>query len=181
MQKITCSALLVGLACLCCWVAMTEANLPGEHRKLKKKNYMAYKDPKQPIETRITDLMDRMTLEEKVAQMAQLDRSSITEELMKKDNIGSVLNGGENLPRVGVTATQDIEMINKFQNWSLQSRLGIPIMYGIDAIHGHNNVYKATLFPHNVGLGVTRQVMTLWNGNLALHDERNSENALNLV
>nr|XP_004296272.2 PREDICTED: lysosomal beta glucosidase-like [Fragaria vesca subsp. vesca] len=156
MQKISCSALLVGLACLCCWVAMTEANLPGEHRKLKKKNYMAYKDPKQPIETRITDLMDRMTLEEKVAQMAQLDRSSITEELMKKDNIGSVLNGGENLPRVGVTATQDIEMINKFQNWSLQSRLGIPIMYGIDAIHGHNNVYKATLFPHNVGLGVTR-------------------------
>ncbi|XP_040362834.1 beta-glucosidase BoGH3B isoform X1 [Rosa chinensis] len=156
MKRINSSVLLVGLACLCCWAAMTEARLSRQHRKLEDNEYMAYKDPRQPIETRINDLMDRMTLDEKVAQMAQLDRGSVTEELMKEHNIGSVLNGGESLPRVGLTAYEDIDMINKFQNWSLQSRLAIPIIYGIDAVHGHNNVYKATLFPHNVGLGVTR-------------------------
>ncbi|KAI3989915.1 hypothetical protein MKX01_040885, partial [Papaver californicum] len=47
-------------------------------------------------------------------------------------------------------------MVNDFQNGSLSSRLGIPMIYGIDAVHGHNNVYKATIFPHNVGLGCTR-------------------------
>jgi beta-glucosidase-like glycosyl hydrolase len=47
-------------------------------------------------------------------------------------------------------------MINGFQNASLSSRLGIPMIYGIDAVHGHNNIYKATIFPHNVGLGATR-------------------------
>lgn len=49
-------------------------------------------------------------------------------------------------------------MINKIQKASLATRLGIPMIYGIDAVHGHNNVYKATIFPHNVGLGVTRLV-----------------------
>jgi len=47
-------------------------------------------------------------------------------------------------------------MINGFQNASLSSRLGIPMIYGIDAVHGHNNIYKATIFPHNVGLGAIR-------------------------
>lgn len=49
-------------------------------------------------------------------------------------------------------------MVNDFQKGSLSTRLGIPMIYGIDAVHGHNNVYKATVFPHNVGLGATRQV-----------------------
>lgn len=70
--------------------------------KAENKGYMAYKDPKQPIETRINDLMDLMTLEEKVAQMAQLDRGNITSELMKQHNIGSVMSGGECVPRAGL-------------------------------------------------------------------------------
>lgn len=49
-------------------------------------------------------------------------------------------------------------MVNEIQKASLSTRLGIPMIYGIDAVHGHNNVYNATIFPHNVGLGVTRQV-----------------------
>lgn len=49
-----------------------------------------------------------------------------------------------------------IKMVNDFQKGSLSTRLGIPMLYGIDAVHGHNNVYKATIFPHNVGLGATR-------------------------
>jgi beta-glucosidase-like glycosyl hydrolase len=47
-------------------------------------------------------------------------------------------------------------MVNGMQKGALSTRLGIPIMYGIDAVHGNNNVYKATIFPHNVGLGATR-------------------------
>ncbi|CAK9181042.1 unnamed protein product, partial [Ilex paraguariensis] len=49
-------------------------------------------------------------------------------------------------------------MVNDFQKGSLSTRLGIPMIYGIDAVHGHNTVYKATIFPHNIGLGATRQV-----------------------
>jgi beta-glucosidase len=49
-------------------------------------------------------------------------------------------------------------MVNQIQNAALSTPLGIPMIYGIDAVHGHNNVYNATIFPHNVGLGVTRQV-----------------------
>ena len=64
--------------------------------------------------------------------------------------------GSEPLPRA--TAQDWVNMINEFQKGSLASRLGIPMMYGIDAVHGHNNVYNATIFPHNVGLGCTRQV-----------------------
>ena len=49
-------------------------------------------------------------------------------------------------------------MVNEFQKGALSTRLGIPMIYGIDAVHGHGNVYKATIFPHNIGLGATRQV-----------------------
>lgn len=51
-----------------------------------------------------------------------------------------------------------VNMVNEMQKAALSTRLGIPIIYGIDAVHGHNNVYKATVFPHNIGLGATRQV-----------------------
>lgn len=53
-----------------------------------------------------------------------------------------------------------VNMVNGMQKAALSTRLGIPIIYGIDAVHGHNNVYKATVFPHNVGLGATRQVIS---------------------
>ncbi|XP_042511489.1 beta-glucosidase BoGH3B-like [Macadamia integrifolia] len=133
---------LVGLLCLCCWVAMAEAQ--------------KYKDPKQGLNVRIRDLMNRMTLEEKIGQMMQLDVKKATPEIMKTFSIGSVLSGGGNGPRPNATAADWIEMVNNLTRGSLSSRLGIPIIYGIDAVHGHNNVYGATIFPHNVGLGATR-------------------------
>lgn len=55
-----------------------------------------------------------------------------------------------------------VKMANDFQKGSLSTRLGIPMIYGIDAVHGHNNVYNATIFPHNVGLGATRQLYILF-------------------
>lgn len=73
-------------------------------------------------------------------------------------NAGSVLSGGGSAPLPEASAEDWVNMINGFQKGSLASRLGIPMIYGIDAVHGHNNVYNATIFPHNIGLGATRQV-----------------------
>ncbi|KAF8009357.1 hypothetical protein BT93_J0373 [Corymbia citriodora subsp. variegata] len=100
--------------------------------------------------------MRRMTLEEKIGQMTQIDSSVATPEILKKYSIGSVLSGGGVWPFPRAKAQDWMAMANRFQNGSLSSRLGIPIIYGIDAVHGHNNVYQATIFPHNVGLGATR-------------------------
>uniref|UniRef100_A0A2P2JXP7 Uncharacterized protein MANES_01G164700 n=1 Tax=Rhizophora mucronata TaxID=61149 RepID=A0A2P2JXP7_RHIMU len=94
-----------------------------------------YRDPKAPIEARVKDLLSRMTLEEKVAQMTQIERSVASPYYLRD---------------VGV------DMIDGFQWLALESRLGIPVLYGMDAVHGNNNVYGATVFPHNVGLGATR-------------------------
>lgn len=69
---------------------------------------------------------------------------------------GSVLSGGGVVPAPRASAKEWVDTVNKLQNGSLSSRLGIPMIYGIDAVHGHSNVYKATIFPHNVGLGATR-------------------------
>ncbi|BFG37512.1 hypothetical protein CerSpe_237850 [Prunus speciosa] len=97
-----------------------------------------------------------MTLEEKIGQMVQIDRSVASAEVMKKYFIGSVLSGGGSVPAQKASAETWINMVNDFQKGSLSTRLGIPLIYGIDAVHGHNNVYKATIFPHNIGLGATR-------------------------
>ncbi|KAH1208899.1 Beta-glucosidase BoGH3B [Glycine max] len=140
---------LLGVLWLCCWLAST-----GESQI----EYLRYKDPKQPVPTRVRDLMSRMTLEEKIGQMVQIDRSVANANVMKTSFIGSVLSGGGSEPLPRATAEDWVNMINDFQKGALESRLGIPMIYGIDAVHGHNNVYNATIFPHNVGLGCTRQV-----------------------
>ncbi|CAH8362382.1 unnamed protein product [Eruca vesicaria subsp. sativa] len=118
--------------------------------------YLKYKDPKQPLGARIKDLMNRMTLQEKIGQMVQIERTVATPEVMKKYFIGSVLSGGGSVPSPKATPATWVNMVNEIQKASLSTRLGIPMIYGIDAVHGHNNVYGATIFPHNVGLGVTR-------------------------
>ncbi|RXH76135.1 hypothetical protein DVH24_019023 [Malus domestica] len=137
---------LMGLLLSCFFIAIAEA----EH--------IRYKDPKQPLNTRIKDLLSRMTLEEKIGQMVQIDRSVASSEVMKKYFIGSILSGGGSVPAQRASPEAWINMVNDFQKGSLSTRLGIPMIYGIDAVHGHNNVYKATIFPHNIGLGATRQV-----------------------
>ncbi|ESR58911.1 hypothetical protein CICLE_v10014537mg [Citrus x clementina] len=118
--------------------------------------YAKYKDPKQPVAVRVKDLLGRMSLEEKIGQMVQIDRTIATVQFLKDYSIGSVLSGGGSTPLPQASAADWINMINDFQRGSLASRLGIPMIYGIDAVHGHNNVYNATIFPHNVGLGATR-------------------------
>jgi beta-glucosidase-like glycosyl hydrolase len=70
--------------------------------------------------------------------------------------LGSILSGGGSVPKEQATAADWVNMVNEFQKACLSTRLGIPMIYGIDAVHGHNNVYNATIFPHNVGLGAGR-------------------------
>ncbi|KAK7392944.1 hypothetical protein VNO78_21394 [Psophocarpus tetragonolobus] len=118
--------------------------------------YLKYKDPKVPLNGRISDLMGRMSLEEKIGQMTQIERNVATPDVMKKYFIGSVLSGGGSVPATKASAETWQQMVNQMQKAALSTPLGIPMIYGIDAVHGHNNVYNATIFPHNVGLGVTR-------------------------
>ncbi|XP_076916368.1 uncharacterized protein LOC143576060 isoform X2 [Bidens hawaiensis] len=119
-------------------------------------NVVKYKDPKQPVAARVKDLLGRMTLDEKIGQMVQIERISATPANITRYFIGSLLSGGGSVPNPHATVTDWINMVNEFQNGSLSTRLGIPMIYGIDAVHGHNNVINATIFPHNIGLGATR-------------------------
>lgn len=138
-----------GFLLLCCLAAITEAQ------------YMKYKDPRQLISARIKDLMRRMTLAEKIGQMVQIERQVANPEVMKNFFIGSVLSGGGSAPAPKASAETWANMVDELQKGALSTRLGIPMIYGIDAVHGHNNVYGATIFPHNVGLGVTRDPQLL--------------------
>lgn len=73
--------------------------------------------------------------------------------------LGSILSGPGSVPGAQASPEMWVDMVNEFQKASLSTRLGIPMIYGIDAVHGSNDVYNATIFPHNIGLGATRQVI----------------------
>ncbi|MBX6357433.1 MAG: glycoside hydrolase family 3 protein [Micromonosporaceae bacterium] len=116
-----------------------------------------YLNAKLPVERRVDDLLGRMTLVEKIGQMTQAERAAVSADpsLIAQWNLGSVLSGGGSVPTPN-TPEAWVEMVNQFQAQALSTRLHIPMIYGIDAVHGHGNVYGATIFPHNVGLGATR-------------------------
>ncbi len=115
-----------------------------------------YKDASQPIQARVDDLLAQMTEDEKIGQMTQVEKNALsTLDDITKYALGSVLSGGGGYPADGNNAENWAAMVDGFQKYALQTRLGIPIIYGVDAVHGHNNLYGATIFPHNVGLGAT--------------------------
>ncbi len=103
----------------------------------------------------IEALISSMTLDEKIGQMTQAERGSATPDDVRNYFLGSILSGGGSHPASN-TPTGWADMHDDYQNQALSTRLGIPILYGIDAVHGHSNVYGATIFPHNIGLGATR-------------------------
>ncbi|EMS53504.1 Lysosomal beta glucosidase [Triticum urartu] len=119
-------------------------------------DYVLYKDAAKPVEDRVADLLGRMTLAEKIGQMTQIERLVATPDVLRDNFIGSLLSGGGSVPRKGATAKEWQDMVDGFQRACMSTRLAIPMIYGIDAVHGQNNVYGATIFPHNVGLGATR-------------------------
>ncbi|KAL0436221.1 UNVERIFIED_CONTAM: Lysosomal beta glucosidase, partial [Sesamum radiatum] len=105
--------------------------------------------PKTAVECEDQRLMSRMTLEEKIGQMTQIERKVSSADVIKKYFIGSIVSGGGSVPGPRASAENWINMVNEFQKGALSTRLGIPMIYGIDAVHGHNNAYNATIFPHN--------------------------------
>ncbi|WOL02012.1 hypothetical protein Cni_G10731 [Canna indica] len=115
-----------------------------------------YRDATQPVELRVHDLLSRMTLKEKVAQMIQIECSVVSPAALSGLAVGSVLSGGGSAPSERASAREWADMVDNMQQLALASRLGIPILYGTDAVHGHSNLYGATIFPHNIALGATR-------------------------
>jgi hypothetical protein len=111
-----------------------------------------YRDPAAPVEARVDDLLARMTLVEKLGQMTLVEKDAIEEGDLARLSIGAVLSGGGGAPRVN-SPERWADMVDGFQAEAATSRLGIPVLYGVDAVHGHNNVVGATIFPHNIGLG----------------------------
>jgi beta-glucosidase len=116
---------------------------------------LPYQDPSLPVADRVSDLLSRMSLDEKIGQMTQAERTEVSPAQVTQFRLGSVLSGGGSAPSPN-NATSWANMYDGFQNGALATPLGIPILYGADAVHGHNNVVGATIFPHNIGLGATR-------------------------
>lgn len=113
------------------------------------------------MEARITELMSQMNIEQKVGQLIQAEIRYITPEQVKKHHIGSILNGGGTFPNNDKYATENdwVDVAEAYYQASMDTSdggLAIPVIWGTDAVHGHNNVIRATLFPHNIGLGATR-------------------------
>ena len=110
------------------------------------------------IESKIDDWLTKMSIEQKVGQMIQAEIKSISPDDAAKYHIGSILNGGGSWPTDKADGPLGawLNLANLFYGASMDTgddRLAIPIMWGTDAVHGHNNVIGATIFPHNIGLG----------------------------
>jgi beta-glucosidase len=118
---------------------------------------LPYEDPSQPVAARVADLLSRMTLEEKIGQMTQAERGAVVDDPSRitEWKLGSVLSGGGSTPTPN-TPEAWADMIDRFEQAALNTRLHIPLLYGVDSVHGHGNLLGATVFPHNIGLGATR-------------------------
>src|SRR3954454_23369260 len=138
------TAVVIALATLAALPAAAAAKLP-------------YQDPSLPVAQRVDDLLSRMTLAEKVGQMTQTERYQVYDDAtpITAYKLGRILSGGGSTPTQNDPAAW-ADMVDRFQRAALKTRLRIPLLYGIDAVHGDGNMLGATVFPHNIGLGATR-------------------------
>jgi beta-glucosidase len=112
--------------------------------------------PQAATAARVAELLGRMTLDEKVGQMTLIDKQFLLAESdIATYALGGLCSGGGSPPETN-TPQGWADMVDGFQRAALSSRLGIPILYGADAVHGHADVYGATVFPQNIGLGAAR-------------------------
>ena len=121
----------------------------------------------QDREEFVKGLLQKMTLDEKVGQMTQVDKRMLDSESdIATYFLGSLLSGGGSVPDDN-SPTGWVNMINRYQKQALSTRLKIPLIYGIDAVHGHSNVVGATIFPHNIGLGCSNNPNLIYKVNQA--------------
>src|SRR3954454_2126343 len=118
---------------------------------------LPYEDPNLPVKDRVADLMGRMTLADKIGQMTQAERAEVDKDtsIISTYRLGSLLSGGGSTPTPN-TPEAWADMVDRYQAAALNTPLHIPLIYGIDTVHGDGNMYGATVFPHNIGLGATR-------------------------
>jgi beta-glucosidase len=113
--------------------------------------------PDPALEVRVRSIVAGMTLEQKVGQMTQPDIRYVTPDDVRRYYIGSILNGGGAWPAMNMHSSVEdwLKLSDAFYRASMSTdmKVKVPVIWGTDAVHGHNNVYGATLFPHNVGLG----------------------------
>ena len=115
----------------------------------------AVADINADVETRVQSILQEMSLEQKVGQMVQGEIKWVSPSDVTKYHLGSVLNGGGSFPGGKKNSSIDdwVNLADKYYKASMKTKAGIPVIWGTDAVHGHNNVIGATLFPHNIGLG----------------------------
>ncbi|GAA2628311.1 glycoside hydrolase family 3 N-terminal domain-containing protein [Paractinoplanes durhamensis] len=111
--------------------------------------------PAAAVARSVDELLARMTLDDKIGQMTQAERAAVTPAQVAQYRLGSVLSGGGSAPDDDTPAGW-ADMYDAYQRGALATPLKIPMIYGVDAVHGNNNVPGSTLFPHNIGLGATR-------------------------
>jgi beta-glucosidase len=113
--------------------------------------------PLASFDPQVKPLLAQMTLDEKIGQMTQAEQDAIKDlSEIERYSFGSILSGGSSDPKEGNSLQAWTDLYDRLQEHTKLSRLKIPILYGVDAVHGHNNVLGAVVFPHNVGLGCTR-------------------------
>ena len=107
-------------------------------------------------DARVGPLLAQMTLDEKIGQMVEVDMNGLQDKAdIQKYFLGSMLSGGNSDPADNLPQTW-LQAVNEYQSYALKTRLKIPLLYGIDAVHGHNNIDGAVVFPHDIGMGATR-------------------------
>jgi beta-glucosidase len=113
--------------------------------------------PDEALEARIRSIVAGMTLEQKIGQMTQADIRSVVPDEVRKYYLGSILNGGGAWPSMNMHSSVGdwLKLSDEFYRASMSTdmKVKVPVIWGTDAVHGHNNIYGATLFPHNIGLG----------------------------
>ncbi|HXD08586.1 MAG TPA: glycoside hydrolase family 3 N-terminal domain-containing protein, partial [Anaerolineales bacterium] len=152
MKRILSLLLLLSFSLSACGEQAITPVVTAEATKIIDLGPVIYTDSSQPVEARVEDLLKRMTLDEKIGQMTQVEKGSIAPGDITKYFIGSILSGGGGSP-VNNTPQGWYAMVDGFQKAALTTRLRIPMIYGVDAVHGHGNLLNATVFPHNIGLG----------------------------
>ncbi|MEU5633224.1 glycoside hydrolase family 3 protein [Streptomyces rishiriensis] len=138
-------------------LTVTGAKAPAETPQVVlNANGLPYLDAKLPVRKRVADLLSRMSLREKAGQMTQAERGAVGEGAdVATYELGSLLSGGGSTPTPNTPGAW-AKMIDGFQLRAQATRLQIPLIYGVDAVHGHNNLVGATIMPHNIGIGATR-------------------------
>ena len=179
-------------------IGMTVAAATGQSASATGRR--AYLNPHLPVQARVADLLGRMTLPEKIGQMVQIEATQVTDKsndctstggfnlpnpvceqkILVNDNVGSILAGGTDIPPdttggggIGNTGLDWANEYNTMQSYAIaHSRLHIPVIFGVDAVHGFGHPWQAPLFPQSIGTGAT------WDPSAAMAAGQVTANAL---